>query len=292
MSLAMDSDCIQCYLRRNVAVVAPLGDQAKTTRFLKKLMQEVLDAPETAAATCLGPQTAQLMHDMYGLPLDRFYAERIASNTFVLERLPQIREKIQSAPDPILRGLQYAILGNYLDFSALQGKVDFSQLDNMLLEAEQMELDAENYAAFCADLEKGGKLLYLTDNAGEIGFDRLFAEAIQEKYPQVAITFCVRGAITANDATREDARQVGLTFPVIDNGNNIAGTVWEALGTESKAALETADIILAKGMANTETMIGCGRNVYYAFLVKCPRFVRLFGKEMFTPMLVRDRDGV
>lgn len=292
MSLAMDSDCIQCYLRRNVAVVAPLGDQAKTTRFLKKLMQEVLDAPETAAATCLGPQTAQLMHDMYGLPLDRFYAERIASNAFVLERLPQIREKIQSAPDPILRGLQYAILGNYLDFSALQGKVDFSQLDNMLLEAEQMELDAENYAAFCADLEKGGKLLYLTDNAGEIGFDRLFAEAIQEKYPQVAITFCVRGAITANDATREDARQVGLTFPVIDNGNNIAGTVWEALGTEAKAALETADIILAKGMANTETMIGCGRNVYYAFLVKCPRFVRLFGKEMFTPMLVRDRDGV
>lgn len=292
MSLAMDSDCIQCYLRRNVAVVAPLGNQAKTTRFLKKLMQEVLDAPETAAATCLGPQTAQLMHDMYGLPLDRFYAERIASNAFVLERLPQIREKIQSAPDPILRGLQYAILGNYLDFSALQGKVDFSQLDNMLLEAEQMELDAENYAAFCTDLEKGGKLLYLTDNAGEIGFDRLFAEAIQEKYPQVAITFCVRGAITANDATKEDARQVGLTFPVIDNGNNIAGTVWEALGTEAKAALETADVILAKGMANTETMLGCGKNVYYAFLIKCPRFVRLFGKEMFTPMLVRDRDGV
>lgn len=292
MSLPMDSDCIQCYLRRNVAVVAPLGDDRKTTEFLRKLMQEVLSAPEHYCATALGPQTAQLMHDMYGLPIDRFHDEKIASNQFVLERLPQIREKIQSAPDPILRGLQYAILGNYLDFSALQGQVDFSQLDNMLLEAEKMELDAENYAALCADLEKGKSLLYLTDNAGEIGFDRLFAEAIQEKYPQIAITFCVRGGIAANDATREDAQQVGLPFPVIDNGNCVAGTMPELLGEEAKAALSSADVILAKGMANTETMIGCGKNVYYAFLIKCPRFVRLFGREMFTPMLVRDRDGV
>ena len=49
-------------------------------------------------------------------------------------------------------------------------------------------------------------------------------------------------------------------------------------------------MILAKGMGNTETMLGCGYNVYYAFLVKCPRFVQLFRRPLFTPMLVRDRD--
>ena len=36
-------------------------------------------------------------------------------------------------------------------------------------------------------------------------------------------------------------------------------------------------------------MFGCGYNVYYAFLVKCQRFVDRFHKPMFTPMLVKER---
>ena len=96
--------------------------------------------------------------------------------------------------------------------------------------------------------------------------------------------------MTQNDATREDAAAVGLPFPVIDNGNRVAGTQLELLGREAREALDRADVILAKGMGNTETMLGCGYNVYYAFLVKCPRFVQLFRRPLFTPMLVRDRD--
>ena len=61
------------------------------------------------------------------------------------------------------------------------------------------------------------------------------------------------------------------------------------LGQEALEALNTADVILAKGMANCETMFGCGYNVYYAFLVKCQRFVRDFGKPMMTPMLVKEK---
>ena len=132
------------------------------------------------------------------------------------------------------------------------------------------------------------QLLYLTDNAGEIGFDRVFAEAIQQAYPNLEITFCVRGFVTQNDATREDAAAVGLPFPVIDNGNRVAGTQMDLLSPQAKQALEQADVVLAKGMGNAETLLGCGYNVYYAFLVKCPRFVQIFNKPMFTPMLIRD----
>jgi uncharacterized protein with ATP-grasp and redox domains len=138
-------------------------------------------------------------------------------------------------------------------------------------------------------LEKGKNLLYLTDNAGEIGFDRIFAEEIAKKYPHLSIVFCVRGDIAQNDATREDAAAVGIPFPVIDNGNRVPGTQIDQLSDEAMQALETADVILAKGMANCETMHGCGYNVYYAFLVKCQRFVDRFGKPMFTPMLVKEK---
>ena len=41
-----------------------------------------------------------------------------------------------------------------------------------------------------------------------------------------------------------------------------------------------------------ETLLdtGHGYNIYYAFLVKCRRFIDRFGKEKLTPMLVRDRE--
>ena len=289
MSIPIDTQCLQCLLRRNIEVARPLGSEEQAMRFARRLMKMVLDAPEGVSSPWFNPQIADLLHEMYGLPIDRFRQEKLDSNRFVLERLPRIREKVAVAADPVLAGLQFAILGNYLDFSALQGKVSFDTLEDMLDKALEMELDAQVYADFCRDLEQGKKLLYLTDNAGEIGFDRVFAEAIAAKYPHLAITFCVRGSVTLNDATREDAAAVGLPFPVIDNGNRVPGTQMDQLSDEAARALREADVILAKGMANAETMSGCGYNVYYAFLVKCQRFVALFDKPLFTPMLVRER---
>jgi len=257
--------------------------------FAKDLMRLYLDAPEGVSSPWFNPAVADLMLQHYGLPLDRMKEEKELSNKFVLERLDLIRQKVENAPDPVFAGLQFAILGNYLDFAALQGQVSFEKLEQMLDKAFDLELDQEVYVNFCAELEAGKKLLYLTDNAGEIGFDRIFAEEIAKRYPHLEITFCVRGDIILNDATRADAAEVGIPFPVIDNGNRIPGTQIDMLSQEARAALDNADVILAKGMANCETMFGCGYNVYYAFLVKCQRFVDRFQKPMLTPMLVKEK---
>ena len=286
MSVSMDSYCIQCILRRNAELVGPLGSAEKATAFTRALMDLILRTPADAPSPALGPGISDLLHDLYGIPLDRFREEKEQSNRFVLERLPAIRARAENTGDPILASLQFAVLGNYLDFSALQGQVDFGKLDEMLDSALEMELDENAYRAFRRDLETGKRLLYLTDNAGEIGFDRIFAEAIAKIHPNLEITFCVRGGPTLNDATREDAAAVGIPFRVIDNGNLVPGTQLDLLSAEAKQAVETADVILAKGMANAETMLGCGYNIYYACLVKCQRFVNLFGKPLMTPMLV------
>jgi len=289
MSFAIDTQCLLCHLRRNLEVVKPLGTEAQAMAFVKDMMRLYLDAPDGVASPWFNPQTADLMLKHYGLPIDRMQEEKELSNRFVMERMDLIRQKVESAEDPVLAGLQFSILGNYLDFAALQGQVSFEKLEAMLDTAFDLELDPVAYAGFCADLEKGKKLLYLTDNAGEIGFDRILAEEIAKKYPHLSITFCVRGDIIINDATRADAEAVGIPFPVIDNGNRIPGTQIDMLGQEALEALNAADVILAKGMANCETMHGCGYNVYYAFLVKCQRFVDRFQKPMLTPMLVKER---
>ena len=193
------------------------------------------------------------------------------------------------AHDPLYAALQMAVLGNYIDFSALQGQVSFDQLDQMLEKALEAELDMAVYDDFCRELREGKKLLYLTDNAGEIVFDRVWLEVIRDLFPDLAITVCVRGGPAQNDATAADAQTAGIPFPVIDNGNRVPGTQIDLLGQEALEALNAADVILAKGMANCETMFGCGYNVYYAFLVKCQRFVDRFQKPMLTPMLVKER---
>lgn len=289
MSIALDSYCLLCHLKRNIELVRPLGTEEQTMAFAREMMRMYLSAPEGVSAPWFGPKVADMLQEHYGLEIDRYRQEKQDSNRFVLEHMEDIRQRIGAAQDPVFAGLQFAILGNYLDFSALRGQVSFEILKDMLEKAEQMELSREIYQDFCDQLSRGKKLLYLTDNAGEIGFDRLFAEEISRKFPHLEITFCVRGGIAQNDATREDAAAVGVPFPIIDNGNRVAGTQLDQLSQEAKQALETADVIFAKGMANVETMLGCGYNIFYAFLIKCQRFVDRFGAPMFTPMLVKER---
>jgi uncharacterized protein with ATP-grasp and redox domains len=289
MEMTFNVDCLLCHMKKHLSEACTLGDDQTNMAFARELMELYSRMPEGACAPWLAPHTAQLMNRYYGVDLDRYALEKKQSNTFVLERKDQIRQKVASAPDRVFAALQFAILGNYIDYSALHGEVSFEKLEEMLVSALDMELDKECYVNFCADLAKGGKLLYITDNAGEIVFDQILAEEITRQYPQVEITFCLRGGPANNDATREDAQQIGLPFPVIDNGNLVPGTQLDQLGQEAKQALGNANIILAKGQGNAETMMGCGLNVYYAFLIKCPRFMRRFQKEKLSPMFAKER---
>lgn len=278
-----------CHFNRSMKKAVAQGDEAKALAFAKELMGVYQNAPEDVSSPWFNPKVSQLLKKHFGLEEDQYIAEKEMSNRFVMDRFDTISAIAETAQDPVLAGLQLAILGNYMDFSALQDQVSFEKLEEMLRDALNMPLDMGVYEALRQDLQTGKKLLYLTDNAGEIGMDRIFAQEIHKAYPHLEITFCVRGGLTVNDATREDAALVGIPFPVIDNGNLVSGTQLDMLSREAKEAMDTADVIISKGMANTETLYGSGYPIYYAFLIKCARFVQAFGKPLMTPMLVREQ---
>ena len=286
----MNNVCVSCFMSKRLEQIEKLSrTEEQATEMGKRVLQMYADSPADMDSALLGGLVDAEICRYFGIDPDRFKEEKEISNRFVLERLDVIRSRVAAAEDPVYAGLQYAVLGNYLDFSALAGQVSFDELDKMLDKAKQIELDRAVYREFCADMEKGGKLLYITDNAGEIGFDRVLAEQIAEKYPALEITFMVRGGIISNDATRADAQAVGIEFPIIDSGAAIGGTAISRCSREAKTAIADADVILAKGMGNTESMYGCGYNVYYAFLVKCDRFIQFFNKAKMTPMFIRDK---
>ena len=288
MSIPTNSHCISCLLNKHLANARSLGSSEQAYAFGKAIMEQFLQAQPGDCSALMGQKINRLYMQFYGLPHDRFQEEKDFSNRFVMQRLAQIRQRIDRSDDPVFTALEYAILGNYIDFSALGKTVSFEALDEMLLSPEKYAVDPLSYQNLCQDLSKARSVLYLTDNAGEIGFDRLLAECIQKHYPQVQITFCVRGKPAHNDATREDAQFVGLPFPVIDHGTDLGGFSFDQISQEAQEAFDRADVILSKGMGNTESLYGCGYPIYYAFLIKCPRLEEFFQKPFMTPMLVKD----
>ena len=289
MSIPMNTVCVQCFMNKRLEQLRSLGTDEQATEMGKRMMLLYAQSPEDMDSALLGGIVDDEICRFYGIDPDRFREEKRLSNQFAVERMDTVRSRIARAEDPVYAALQFAVLGNYLDFSALHGQVSFEKLDAMLDTAPSLELDKDIYRQLQEDLSRGKEFLYVTDNAGEIGFDRLMAETVQAAYPQLNITFLVRGGVISNDATRADAEAVGVPFPVIDSGNAIGGTALDRVSPTAKAAFDKADVILAKGMGNTESMFGCGYNIYYAFLVKCARFVQFFEKPLMTPMLVRDR---
>ena len=288
MAIKMNTICLWCQLKKHMTEAERLGDEDTAMAFSQELLEILAKATEKDTSSHISPAINDLYRKYFGMEQDRYVQEKRDSNDFIMEKFDTIAHLVEQAEDAVFAGLQFAILGNYLDFSALQGQVSYEKLDEMLEDALKMELDMDTYRQLISDLEKGKNLLYLTDNAGEIAFDRIFAEQLQKKFPHLQITFCVRGYPVHNDATREDAEFVGVPFQVIDSGSDLGGTDITLLGQEARNALEQADVIIAKGMGNTETMYGCGYNVYYAFLVKCARLEQFFGKPLMTPMLVRE----
>ena len=289
MPIKINPTCVQCHLKRNMEIAQSLGDDATAMAFLRELLLVYANAPDDATSPLLAPQANKLLDKHYHLTEDRYMEEKKISNQFVIERMEQIQHMVAKAEDPVFAAIQMSILGNYLDFAALQGKVRFEQLEQMLSDALNIQLDMACYRQLQQDLAQAKKLLYITDNAGEIGFDRVLAEQIHAKYPQIDITFCVRGMNVYNDATRVDAKAVGISFPIIDNGNDVPGTALPLRTDEVRRAMEESDVILSKGMGNTETLYGCGYNIYYAFLIKCEHMADFFSKPLMTPMLVHEK---
>ncbi|MBQ5589359.1 MAG: DUF89 family protein, partial [Anaerotignum sp.] len=193
--------------------------------------------------------------------------------------------------DPLALALRFSQIGNYIDFGAL-GSVDDEKLRDFLEQAETLPLSEDTYLKFTENLKTAKKLVFLTDNCGEIVLDKLLLETIAKAYPHLECTVIVRGEPVLNDATMEDALQVGIDAfgKVIPNGTNIAGTYIPWVSAEAKAELDAADILISKGQGNFESLHGCGLNIYYLFLCKCQWFMERFGLPQYSGVFINEKD--
>jgi uncharacterized protein with ATP-grasp and redox domains len=127
--------------------------------------------------------------------------------------------------------------------------------------------------------ELSGEVVYFTDNAGEIIFDRLFIEHLSAAGSHV--TVAVKGAPILNDATLEDAEQAGLSrFAVVTHtGSGDIGVNLGKIPPDLRQAMDRCTLIIAKGMANYEALTEYGGLPPTAYLmaVKCPTIAESVG---------------
>ena len=282
--------CIPCLIKRQTAEIEKYPDERAKLEYMKEVCAIIAASPDGVAA----PWLVSRFNRVRGKYFDEqdIYADiKKQANDFILERLDRVYAAIETASDPLLCALKYARVGNYIDFGALHGSVDMQALETKLDSAPFDAVDPIEYANLLRDLESAKNILYILDNAGEIVLDRVFIQQLKKRYPHAHITAAVRGAPVINDATREDAGYTGLDkiVPVIDNGCDISGTQISECGESMQKALHQADVIIAKGQGNFETMLSCGLNVYYLFLCKCDLFVQAFSVPRLTGVLLNER---
>jgi len=179
--------------------------------------------------------------------------------------------------------VRLAIAGNMMDMGVNGNltETDVRQTMKQALTAPFFgELDKFRQAV--ADAQS---ILYLADNAGEIAFDQLLIEQLLPK----PITLVVRGAPIINDVTLIDAQTVGLDqmVEVIDNGSDAPGTILNDCSPEFRRRFAEADLIIAKGQGNFETLSNEAGNIFFLFKVKCAVIADLIKQPVGMQMLVQ-----
>lgn len=263
--------------------------EAEKLAYVRRLLGIMQNAEDSLSAPVLLDKVDKLLWDMFKIKKDFTEAKRYFNNV-MLEESGDIRKAIEQSNDPLLTSIKYSMTGNYIDFGTLN-KVDENELKRLLDESYKHPVSPEVYGSLRKDLIAAKEIVFLTDNCGEVVIDKLLMEQIRKTNPEAKFTAIVRGGDVLNDATMADAEQIDLksVADVIDNGNEIAGTYEDKLSDEARYVIDSADVIIAKGQANFETLRMCGRNIYYIFMCKCDLFAREFGVEKYTGIIVNDK---
>lgn len=288
--MRMNPFCMCCAVNKQEKLIRKFDDTAKKTEYMKKVMTLIANAGPQDCAPSISIDIKKLYTAYWGEKPDDYTEIKHEFNQLMLGLEDRLEERIRSSADPLATALLYARIGNYIDFAALS-HVEKDTVLSMIDSENKEPLDPAEYNCFLEDLSHASSLVYLTDNCGEIVMDKLVIRILRELYPALAITVIVRGIPVINDATLDDAEEVGLTslVKVIGNGDGVGGTWLPGINKETRHLLDTADVILAKGQGNFETLNDCALNIYYLFLCKCEWFQKLFHAQPLQGMFVNER---
>jgi len=276
-------DCLPCFLRQSLEAARFITDdpgihEQILRQVLRSAAEMELRQPPPVMARIFYRRLSEMsgLEDIYRPAKDRF-------NRLAMELAPELRSRIKEDADPLMTAVRVAIAGNVIDFG-INGGISEEDVHKAIKKAFAEPLAGQT-EEFRDAVRQAKKILYLADNAGEIVFDRLLIEQL----PIERVVLGVRGRPVINDATIADARAAGLTdmVKVIDNGSDVPGTALAFCSEEFQRAFSDADLVIAKGQGNFETLSEEPAPVFFLFKVKCPVVASHVGMPLGTHVLLK-----
>ena len=284
--MKMDERCIPCIINKQDKKIQNETDRTKKINFMKQVLKMIGNSGNDETMPWVSSQIDALYQKTFPENKYDYSAIKKQYNSMMVEMEDELRKNIQQHKDPLKYAIQLAIVGNYIDFGALQ-HVDTTFFMDLLEQASNNPIDEATYQQFKQDLQQAKSVMYICDNCGEVLLDKLCIEQIKRLYPSLEVTAMVRGAEVINDASMVDATDIHLmdVCEVITNGIALAGTDLLHISEESKARILASDVIISKGQANFETLSDNGLPIYFLLLCKCDLFAERFGLEKYTGVL-------
>ena len=263
--MTLELDCIPCFVRNTLAAAR---FATADTGVHEQIMREALLIAEARDPKQSAPAMSQFIHrrlrELTGIA-DLYQDAKERFNALALELLPELQARLSEAEDPFAYAVRLAIAGNVIDLGVNDNlqEVDIRRSLQQVL----TEPFCGDISSFGTTLSTAGRILYLADNTGEIVFDRLLIEQL----PAGRVTLAVRGGPVLNDATMADAQAVGMDeiAEVIDNGSDAPGTVLCDCSRAFQDSFKRADVVIAKGQGNFETLKDVSANIFFLLKIKC-----------------------
>lgn len=288
--MKLNSKCMACQIRKQEAKIRHFNDEDRKKQYMEAIRQRFEHPKDDDCVPSISTELKKFYCSFWGVPMEDFTRINKEYDQLMLDLEAELRSTIRYSEDPLKAALIYARTGNYIDFAALP-EVSKETALSLIKSENKDDLDEQEYRQFCQDMKKAENVVYITDNCGEIVLDKIAIQILKKIFPNIRITALVRGLPAGNDATMEDAEFCGLTdvVPVLGNGNDVGGTWLHGISTHARELLYNADVIIAKGQGNYETLHGCGLNIYYLFLCKCDSFQQLFHAKLLQGMFINEK---
>ena len=245
-------------------------------------------APESWCAPLLMRAIDGVHRGIFGGIID-YSSERQTFNAALLALEDDIFSRICAAEEPLKEAIRFAMAANYIDYARISD-LNEDSVAQVIAAAGRSAVGEDEYALFVGKLNRAQMLVYIHDNCGEIVLDKLLIRAIKGAYPRINVISIVRGGAVINDVTRLDAEETGLNklAYVADNGTNIPGTYLPGVNALTRAFIKNADVVIAKGLGNLETLYGEVPGAFYMFMCKCEHIAEKFGKKVWDTAFVCD----
>lgn len=170
-------ECIYCTIKKADSLFSKYEtDEDEKLKFMKEVFKIISMSEKGDTSPYLNTRIMRFLNSKFNLG-DIYYEIKKEYNNLLISMQEEILRYIYSSQDKLLTALKYAMVGNFIDFGAMD-QVDIEKLKKLIIGAKEQVIDVKEYQEFLQGLKDAKQIAYIVDNAGEIVFDKIFIKVI------------------------------------------------------------------------------------------------------------------